>query len=52
MATPSDSLGLNEKLFPGRQFISTVLDLLARIARRAADPATGQIMAVPRFAGD
>ncbi len=28
MATSSESLGLNEKLFPGRQFISTVLDLL------------------------
>ena len=28
MATSNESLGLNEKLFPGRQFISTVLDLL------------------------
>ncbi len=28
MATSSESRGLNEKLFPGRQFISTVLDLL------------------------
>lgn len=28
MATSSESVGLNEKLFPGRQFISTVLDLL------------------------
>jgi len=28
MATSHESLGLNEKLFPGRQFISTVLDLL------------------------
>jgi len=28
MSTPSDGLGVNEKLFPGRQFISTVLDLL------------------------
>lgn len=28
MSTPNDGLGANEKLFPGRQFISTVLDLL------------------------
>ena len=28
MSTPSEGLGFNEKLFPGRQFISTVLDLL------------------------
>lgn len=28
MSTPSEGQGLNEKLFPGRQFISTVLDLL------------------------
>lgn len=28
MSAPSGGSGLNEKLFPGRQFISTVLDLL------------------------
>jgi formate/nitrite transporter FocA (FNT family) len=28
MSTPSEELGRNERLFPGRQFISTVLDLL------------------------
>jgi formate/nitrite transporter FocA (FNT family) len=28
METPSEGTGPNEKLFPGRQFISTVLDLL------------------------
>ncbi|WP_313673534.1 formate/nitrite transporter family protein [Mycolicibacterium sp.] len=28
MSAPSEGLGINEKLFPGRQFISTVLDLL------------------------
>jgi formate/nitrite transporter FocA (FNT family) len=28
MSTASEGLGYNEKLFPGRQFISTVLDLL------------------------